>query len=103
VIAGRPDLIIYAVFGSFTGMYGRAEYHRLRLNKSALASRDVIGQAKGMIMERLSVDAVGAFQMLTRLSQQTNTPVAVVATHIVARGSTSKPTLRQRRFRSNRG
>jgi uncharacterized membrane protein YccC len=25
VAVGRPDLLIYAVFGSFTGMYGRAE------------------------------------------------------------------------------
>ncbi|WP_190812761.1 hypothetical protein [Saccharopolyspora pogona] len=27
LMSGRPDLIIYAVFGSFTGMYGRAESH----------------------------------------------------------------------------
>src|SRR6478752_780804 len=25
--AGRPDLIIYAVFGALTGMYGRSEPH----------------------------------------------------------------------------
>ncbi|WP_270951308.1 hypothetical protein [Saccharopolyspora oryzae] len=35
--AGRPDLIIYAAFGSFTGMYGRAEPHRLRLVHQAQA------------------------------------------------------------------
>lgn len=28
---GRPDLSIYAVFGAFTGMYGRDERHQLRL------------------------------------------------------------------------
>lgn len=29
--AGRPDLIIYAVFGAITGMYGRTETRRRRL------------------------------------------------------------------------
>src|SRR4051794_21082651 len=29
--AGRTDLIIYAVFGALTGMYGRVEPHQLRL------------------------------------------------------------------------
>lgn len=29
--AGRPDLIIFAAFGSFAGMYGRAESRALRL------------------------------------------------------------------------
>ncbi|MDQ4502520.1 FUSC family protein [Sinomonas sp. ASV322] len=31
IVAGRPDLMICAVFGSFTGMYGRAESRGLRL------------------------------------------------------------------------
>ncbi|MDO7867232.1 FUSC family protein [Nocardioides jiangxiensis] len=31
VLADRPELIIYAVFGSFAGMYGRAESRTLRL------------------------------------------------------------------------
>jgi hypothetical protein len=31
-------LIIYAVFGSFTGMYGRAESHRLPLRQQAQAA-----------------------------------------------------------------
>ncbi|SHU56890.1 response regulator receiver/ANTAR domain-containing protein [Mycobacteroides abscessus subsp. abscessus] len=47
--------------------------------RSALSSRDVIGQAKGIIMERFHVNAVVAFNMLTRLSQESNTPVAVLA------------------------
>jgi AmiR/NasT family two-component response regulator len=51
--------------------------------KAALATRDVIGQAKGMIMERLDVDAHRAFAMLTAISQQTNTPVRDLATTLV--------------------
>lgn len=55
--------------------------------QSALASRDIIGQAKGMIMERFNVDAIRAFELLTRLSQDSNTRVAEIAEQIVSRGS----------------
>jgi GAF domain-containing protein len=51
--------------------------------RSALASRDVIGQAKGMFMERFDVDVVQAFELLKRLSQTTNTPLAEVAQRVV--------------------
>lgn len=51
--------------------------------RSALASRDVIGQAKGMLMERFSIDAVAAFELLKRLSQDSNTPVAEIAQGLV--------------------
>jgi GAF domain-containing protein len=51
--------------------------------RSALASRDIIGQAKGMLMERFQVDAVQAFELLKRLSQSSNTPLAVVAHELV--------------------
>ncbi|MBR7195280.1 GAF and ANTAR domain-containing protein [Gordonia sp. SCSIO 19800] len=50
---------------------------------SALASRDIIGQAKGMIMERFSLDAVEAFRLLTKLSQDNNIPVTTVAAQLV--------------------
>lgn len=50
---------------------------------SALASRDIIGQAKGMIMERFDVDAVHAFELLKRLSQNSNTPLAEIARRLV--------------------
>jgi hypothetical protein len=36
--AGRPDLIIYAVFGALTGMYGRTEPHQLRLRHQGQAA-----------------------------------------------------------------
>jgi GAF domain-containing protein len=51
--------------------------------RSALASRDIIGQAKGMIMERFKIDAVQAFELLKRLSQSSNTPLASVARQLV--------------------
>jgi AmiR/NasT family two-component response regulator len=55
--------------------------------QSALASRDVIGQAKGMIMERFKVDAIRAFELLTVMSQNSNTRVVQVAAEIVERGA----------------
>jgi GAF domain-containing protein len=51
--------------------------------RSALASRDIIGQAKGMVMERFKIDAVQAFELLKRLSQNSNTPLAAVARQLV--------------------
>lgn len=51
--------------------------------QSALASRDIIGQAKGMLMERFDIDAVAAFDLLARLSQQTNSKLSVVAEQLV--------------------
>jgi ANTAR domain len=52
--------------------------------KRALASRDVIGQAKGMIMERYGVDAVQAFSLLRKLSQDSNVPLIEIATDLVS-------------------
>ncbi|ORB15923.1 hypothetical protein BST37_08085 [Mycobacterium noviomagense] len=51
--------------------------------RSALASRDIIGQAKGMLMERFKIDALQAFELLKRLSQSSNTPLAAVARQLV--------------------
>ena len=51
--------------------------------KRALASRDTIGQAKGMIMERYGVDAVQAFDVLRKLSQDSNVPLVQVAADLV--------------------
>nr|WP_090344809.1 GAF and ANTAR domain-containing protein [Mycolicibacterium malmesburyense]CRL76339.1 ANTAR domain-containing protein [Mycolicibacterium malmesburyense] len=53
--------------------------------RTALASRDIIGQAKGMIMERFGVDAADAFNLLVRLSQEKNTPLHEIAVQLVNR------------------
>jgi transcriptional regulator with GAF, ATPase, and Fis domain len=57
---------------------------------SALVSRDIIGQAKGMIMLRYDTDAVTAFNMLVKLSQEQNTHLAEIAQRLVRR-ATSNP------------
>jgi hypothetical protein len=61
-------------------------WNALRRNvqfRAALASRDVIGQAKGILMERHQMDADGAFELLRRISQQSNTPVAEVSRRLI--------------------
>jgi GAF domain-containing protein len=51
--------------------------------QSALSTRDRIGQAKGIIMERFGVDDVKAFEMLRRLSQDSNTRLIDVAQRVI--------------------
>lgn len=51
---------------------------------AALSSRDVIGQAKGIIMERFQVNSTAAFNLLTRLSQESNTKLVDIARSLVA-------------------
>ena len=51
--------------------------------RTALASRDLIGQAKGVMMERFGIDAVRAFELLSRLSQDSNMPVVEIARRLV--------------------
>lgn len=49
----------------------------------ALASRDLVGQAKGIVMERFGVDAVQAFELLRRLSQNNNVAVSEIAERLI--------------------
>ncbi|MBU8814456.1 GAF and ANTAR domain-containing protein [Mycolicibacterium goodii] len=51
--------------------------------KTALLSRDRIGQAKGIIMERFKVDDVQAFEIMRQLSQHNNTRLVDIATQII--------------------
>lgn len=59
--------------------------------KQALSSRDTIGQAKGMIMERYSVDAVQAFALLRKLSQDSNVPLIQIASELLANAQSPDP------------
>jgi GAF domain-containing protein len=49
----------------------------------ALSTRDRIGQAKGIIMERYRVDDVRAFEMLRLLSQESQIKLAAVAQRVI--------------------
>ncbi len=51
----------------------------------AMLSRDLIGQAKGMLMERQGCTAAEAFDILRRSSQRENKKLTVVAAELVER------------------
>lgn len=52
--------------------------------EEAVASRQLIGQAVGMVMERFQVDDARAFGFLTRLSNQENVKLRLVAERLLA-------------------
>ena len=51
--------------------------------QEALQSRDVIGQAKGILMEREDVNEVEAFQMLKTISQRLNIKIRAVSVLLI--------------------
>jgi GAF domain-containing protein len=59
--------------------------------KTALQSRDVIGQAKGILMEREGIDSDQAFQMLITASQRANVKLRDVAEELVLRSRDKGP------------
>lgn len=73
---------IGSVLGAHAAAAIMASRHGEQL-RSALNSRDVIGQAKGILMERFDVDAVRAFDMLRELSQAMNIRLAEIAQRVV--------------------
>jgi len=56
----------------------------------ALSSRDVIGQAKGILMERQRMSAGDAFDLLRRVSQHMNRKLSEVAEHLTQTGELPK-------------
>src|SRR5215204_3376599 len=83
--ASRDMGLIFAAHSSVAWNAARREEQF----KRALASRDVIGQAKGMIRERYGVDAVQAFEVLRKLSQDSNMPLVQIATELVAKAGSN--------------
>jgi GAF domain-containing protein len=84
---------------AFTDLHGRvatllatfaaltlAEAQRADQLTAALINRDVIGQAKGILMERHQITADAAFSYLTRVSQAENRKLAAIAAQLVATG-----------------
>jgi hypothetical protein len=71
--------LVAALFGAQAAvlLYGSETAAHL---SRAIDSRDVIGQAKGILIERFGVDDSEAFQMLIKSSQDTNLKLVKVAT-----------------------
>ncbi len=64
-----------------------ADAQHLENVTSALVNRDVIGQAKGILMERFKITAAQAFAVLAKVSQDTNRKVSAVAEDLVRTGA----------------
>lgn len=63
-----------------------AQAQKLNHLGRALASRDLIGQAKGVLMERYKITADQALALLARASQDTNRNLTEVAEHLTHTG-----------------
>jgi len=63
-----------------------AEAQRTGQLHDALENRDVIGQAKGILMERHGLTADAAFGVLSRVSQAENMKLAEIARHLTRTG-----------------
>ena len=59
--------------------------------RDALNSRDLIGQAKGILMERYQITADRAFLLLTRVSQNSNRKLHDVAAELAESGTIAGP------------
>jgi hypothetical protein len=67
--------LLFAAYTTLTwSMLSRDQHFR-----RGLSSRDTIGQAKGILMERFHIDAEAAFELLRRRSQESNTAVITIA------------------------
>ncbi|GAA4677912.1 GAF and ANTAR domain-containing protein [Pseudonocardia yuanmonensis] len=86
--ADRDAALVLAAHAS-TAVAGSLATNRAELQVTHLAeavrSRDVIGQAKGILMERRGVDAEEAFRILRSASQSLNVKLARVAETLTQR------------------
>ncbi len=72
--------LVFAAHAAVAIATAREERHL----HAALANRDIIGQAKGIVMERFRLDATRAFALIARLSQEENIKLHDVAARLVA-------------------
>ena len=75
VIVG--ELLAQHAAVAMVGATEKAQFH------TALASRDVIGQAKGILMHRDQLTAFQAFELLVRTSQNANMKVIHIARWVI--------------------
>ena len=72
-----------------------ATHAALALDKStlgrALENRDLIGQAKGILVERHKISSDSAFRLLAEVSQRCNLPLREVADQLVLTGELPNP------------
>ena len=78
----RAEAVAFAAHAAIALHSAQTEAHL----RSGMVTRTVIGQAEGILMERLNITADQAFAALTRLSQQNNVKLRDVARALVETG-----------------
>ena len=78
----RGEAVAFAAHAAIALHSAQTEAHL----RSGLVTRTVIGQAEGILMERLNITADQAFGVLSRLSQHRNVKLREVARHLVETG-----------------
>ena len=78
----RAEAVAFAAHAAIALEGAQTEAHL----RSGLVTRTVIGQAEGILMERLKITANQAFGLLSRLSQQSNVKLREVARNLVQTG-----------------
>lgn len=73
--------LAFATHLAATVQVGRREKQFRRM----LSNRDVIGQAKGVLMERFDIDAISAYALLARLSKEHQRSVSATARAVLSR------------------
>ena len=85
------DIALFLASHASVALARTMEVHAARLEAAqlteALHSRDVIGQAKGILMERRGIDAGAAFDVLRRASQDLNVKLTEIAHTLTTRRS----------------
>jgi hypothetical protein len=81
---GEASRTVGLVFAAHAAVALSSAIHDEQM-EDALQSRDVIGQAKGILMAREGVDAQEAFDMLRRASQRLNVKLRDVASGVIDR------------------
>jgi hypothetical protein len=83
---GQAELVYGEVFASHAAVALKAAITESGLG-AALETRDIIGQAKGVVMAREGLDADDAFELLRQRSQSLNVPVRDLAEEIARTGA----------------
>jgi GAF domain-containing protein len=78
----RGEAVAFAAHAAIALQSAQAGAHL----RSGLVTRTVIGQADGILMERLKITADRAFGVLSRLSPESNVKLRDVARHLVETG-----------------
>ncbi|WP_290052567.1 ANTAR domain-containing protein [Amycolatopsis solani] len=90
----RHRALLLATHASLALQHARsteiAELERADLRR-AIASRDVIGQAKGILMARQGLDADAAFNLLRRTSQDLNVKLTDIAAGLIGNHTALAP------------